>query len=272
VIARAVRLAQSSSSTTSIVALVAFNLVPLAGVLFWGWSVATILVLYWLENGIVGLLNIPKMLLAAVPVPPERRLEVEGLGTVTVPSGAALMGKVGVVPFFLVHYGLFWFVHGVFVFALPQFAGAGFTGSVVTDPNGFPSGLLNDPGFVPPDPRLMPPIAGAPGPDWSAVIFGAIGLGISRVVSFFVNYVGQKEYLRVTPAQQMFAPYGRLVILHLTILFGAFVSLSMGSPVGAIVVLVAVKTAFDLALHVREHASRAPSSVATSGTSPLGIP
>jgi len=53
----------------------------------------------------------------------------------------------------------------------------------------------------------------------------------------------------------MFAPYGRLLILHLTILFGAFVSLAIGSPVGAIVVLVLVKTAIDLGLHVREHAA-----------------
>jgi hypothetical protein len=51
----------------------------------------------------------------------------------------------------------------------------------------------------------------------------------------------------------MVAPYGRLVILHLTILFGAFVSLAIGSPIGAIVVLVLLKTGLDLWLHLREH-------------------
>lgn len=66
-IARAVRLAQTASPTTSLVLLVAFNLVPLIGVLAWGWNVATLLVLYWVENGIVGILNVPKMLLAAAP-------------------------------------------------------------------------------------------------------------------------------------------------------------------------------------------------------------
>ncbi len=48
----------------SVVVLVLANLVPVIGVLFLGWDVATILVLYWIENGIVGLLNIPKILLA----------------------------------------------------------------------------------------------------------------------------------------------------------------------------------------------------------------
>ena len=64
---RAVRLARATSSTTSVALLVPFNLVPLVGVLFWGWNVATLLVLYWVENGIVGLLNVPKMLLASGP-------------------------------------------------------------------------------------------------------------------------------------------------------------------------------------------------------------
>lgn len=44
------------------------------------------------------------------------------------------------------------------------------------------------------------------------------------------------------------------MILHLTIIFGAVVSLSRGSPVGAIVVLVLLKPAVDLVLHRREHA------------------
>ena len=48
----------------AVVALLAANAIPIIGVLFFGWSLMTILVLYWLENGIVGLWNIPRMLLA----------------------------------------------------------------------------------------------------------------------------------------------------------------------------------------------------------------
>ena len=87
----------------------------------------------------------------------------------------------------------------------------------------------------------------------TAVAWGALGLAISHGASFVVNYLGRREYLRVSPGRQMFAPYGRLVILHLAIILGAFVSLTIGSPIGALIVLVILKTIVDLTLHLREH-------------------
>jgi hypothetical protein len=244
VIDRAVRLAMATSSTTSLILLVAFNLIPLVGVLFWGWNVATLLVLYWVENGIVGILNVPKMLLASGPDEPATRvLEVRGVGPVTVARGG-MIAKATLVPFFLIHYGIFWLVHGVFVFTLPQLVGAG---APAFQPDVF------GPGF---DPEMVDGVlvqTRSVGPDLSAVAWGAIGLAISHTASFLINFVGRGEYRKISAARQMFAPYGRLVILHLTILFGAFLSLTIGSPVGAIVVLVLVKTAVDLAFHVREH-------------------
>jgi hypothetical protein len=242
VIDRAVRLAQATSSMTSAALLLAFNLVPLAGVLVGGWNVATILVLYWVENGIVGVLNIPKILLASGPnEPPTRTLDVRGVGPVVVPRSAGVSSKIGLVPFFVVHYGIFWFVHGVFVFTLPTFAALR---ADSFDPIGAEVGPLG----------LGP---GDLGPNLTAVAWGAVGLAISRIASFLINYVGRREYLSISPIRQAFAPYGRLVILHLTILFGAFVSLTIGSPIGAIVVLVVLKTIVDLRLHLREHAKSA---------------
>ena len=243
---RAVRLARATSSTTSVVVLVVFNLIPLIGVLFWGWNVATILVLYWVENGIVGLLNVPKMLLAAGD-------ETASSGPIG-SGGAALTSRVGAVGLFLVHYGIFWFVHGIFVFSLPFFVGIG---SMAGGPNQFIDSGTFGPGVLPPG--VVPlTVARNIGPDLGAVGLGAIGLAISRGVSFVVNFLGRREYLRMTIGRQMFAPYGRLVILHLTILFGAFLSLSIGSPVGAIVVLVILKTIVDLGFHVREHGRLEP--------------
>ena len=49
------------SSVGAVVALVVANAIPLIGVLFFGWSVWTILIVYWLENGIVGVFNVLKM-------------------------------------------------------------------------------------------------------------------------------------------------------------------------------------------------------------------
>jgi hypothetical protein len=241
VIAAAIRLARATSTTSSAIVLVAFNMIPLVGVVFWGWNVATLLVLYWVENGIVGILNVPKMLLARGPVGP-------GEGELRM-NGRIATSNVSQVIFFLIHYGIFWVVHGVFVFSLTAFAGltsGGFGGgSIPLVPDGV-GGVY--PGSV----DVYPPV-GVRGPDVSAVAWGAIGLAISHGASFLFNYLGRREYLRVSAGRQMFAPYGRLVILHLAIILGAFVSLTIGSPIGALIVLVILKTVVDLTLHLREH-------------------
>lgn len=80
--------------------LVAANLVPLAGVLFWGWEVFPLLVLFWLENLVIGALNALRMLLVA---PRDR---------------AAWAAKLATVPFFCAHYGVFALIHGAIVFTL----------------------------------------------------------------------------------------------------------------------------------------------------------
>ena len=57
------------SSVGAVVALIVANAIPLFGVLFLGWNVWTILTIYWLENGVVGVLNVLKMAKAAGPAP-----------------------------------------------------------------------------------------------------------------------------------------------------------------------------------------------------------
>jgi hypothetical protein len=221
-----------SSSVGAVVALVAANLVPLAGVLFLGWSVWTILTVYWLENGIVGFYNVLKM------------ATVSGIG------------KLGVIPFFVIHYGMFWLVHGVFVFSLP-----GITASVA-GPIGQP--LVCDP--------LMPEgvgcvaidVAPRAGMDQSAVVIAAIGLFISHGVSFVFNFLRRGEHLRTNATQLMFAPYRRVVILHLTILFGAFAIVAFGAQLLPLVILIALKTAVDLGFHLGEHRAAEAGGVSTT--------
>ena len=81
-------------------ALVLANLIPLLGVMLFGWDVFVIVFLFWLENVIVGVFNVLRMLWV------ERGVE-------TMP-----LAKIFVIPFFVFHYGMFTAVHGVFVFAL----------------------------------------------------------------------------------------------------------------------------------------------------------
>jgi hypothetical protein len=42
------------ASPVAVALLIVANLVPLVGVLFFGWSLTTIVALYWLENGVLG--------------------------------------------------------------------------------------------------------------------------------------------------------------------------------------------------------------------------
>jgi uncharacterized protein DUF6498 len=203
------------SSIGAVVALVIANLIPLIGVLFFGWSVWNILVIYWLENGIVGLINVLKMSVATGDeVTPGVTFMVNGR-----PATSAT--KMGLIPFFIVHYGIFWFVHGIFVLTLPAFFS-----------------LMSDDGMT---------------LDLGPVVFAALGLAISHGLSFWWNFLHGGEYRRTAAAALMFAPYKRLVALHITIIFGAFAVMFTGAPAAAVAVLVAIKTAIDLGLHLAEH-------------------
>jgi hypothetical protein len=210
-----------SSSVAAVVALVVANAIPLVGVLFFGWSVWTILIVYWLENGIIGAFNVLKIARA------QGGDDGAAAGWSINGRPAAGMAKAGLIPFFIMHYGLFWVVHGVFVFTLPLFASFGADG-----PDGSDIGQA---------------------PDIWTILFAVAALFISHGFSYFYNYIGSGEYLRASPVGQMFSPYGRLVVLHVTIIFGAIAISMTGAPVAAIVILVILKTALDLGLHLREH-------------------
>jgi hypothetical protein len=41
-------------------------------------------------------------------------------------------------------------------------------------------------------------------------------------------------------------------VLHIAILFGAFLTMALGSPVGILLILVLLKTVMDVKLHLRE--------------------
>jgi hypothetical protein len=50
-------------------------------------------------------------------------------------------------------------------------------------------------------------------------------------------------------------PYVRVVVLHITVLVGGFLSMAMGEPVAILFVLVVLKTILDVNFHIRERRS-----------------
>ncbi|WP_435179584.1 DUF6498-containing protein [Halorussus sp. AFM4] len=260
-----------ASSPFAVAALLAANLLPLAGVLWWDWSVFEVLLLYWLESGVVGAFNVPKILLAegtgtANSTGDSPRLvewEVEGVPTEWFEDRSGPAGRAGLAGFFVLHYGIFWAVHGVFVFALPLFAAAGSFGGGPFGGSPFGGDPLGG---------LSPGVGAGRGTGASPVVFVlAVGsMVLSHGVSFAVNYLRGGEYRTVSPAEQMMRPYGRVTVLHLTIVFGAFLVAALGSPLPALVLLVALKTALDLGAHLREHRRSAPRPTQPDGDSSGG--
>jgi hypothetical protein len=248
---RLVRLFRVTSSTMSVVLLIGFNLLPLVGAVLWGWNAFSLLILYWAENGIVGAFAVARILRAEGPIEaPGVRLKL---------AGVSALSRLAIVPFFLMHYGIFWIVHGIFVFSLPLFMGI--PGSVA-EIGGFGSLPVIGPDGLP----AIPSGPAAAGIRWDAIAVGAIGLTISHGASFWLNYLGRGEYRTTSGPAQAMAPYGRVIVLHLTIILGAIVSLSIGSPLGSVGVLVAIKTVIDLALHLASHRKAAARASLLAGT------
>src|SRR3954464_1834875 len=118
-----------SDYKTSAYVLIAANVLPLLGVLFLGWDTFSIIALYWTENVIIGAINVLKMI-ACNPDPAEidwsrfsatnqlklAELQSKLSGSTDTVQLANHGLKLFMVPFFILHYGLFCFVHGVFVF------------------------------------------------------------------------------------------------------------------------------------------------------------
>lgn len=86
--------------TPSAIALIAANVLPVFGVIWLHWDVYPVVLLYWLENGVIGVFTILRILFSISPEPYKA------------------LWKVLVTPFFCIHYGGFWIGHGLFVLLL----------------------------------------------------------------------------------------------------------------------------------------------------------
>lgn len=197
--------------------LVATNLLPLAGVLWGGWSVFPLLLLFWCENVLVGIFNVLRMVVASGG----------GLGS--------QVGKLFLIPFFTVHYGMFTLVHGIFVVAMFSGAFANTSGPAepVASPDEMPAFVAN---------TLATYKLGWP----------LLALMLSHGYSFFANFIASGEFRRVGAQDLMGRPYGRVVVLHVTILIGGFLALATGSHALALAVLIVLKIAVDLKAHLAE--------------------
>jgi O-antigen/teichoic acid export membrane protein len=129
--------------------------------------------------------------------------------------------KFVLIPFFILHYGMFCYGHLMVITGL-------FGAERAADHGSFFS------------------IAES----WEPVFWLAVAaIFLSHLLSFVLNFVGAGEYRRTSLPQLMRRPYGRIVALHLAVIFGAALTMWLGSPVYLLVALVVIKITIDLKLH-----------------------
>lgn len=181
------------------------DLLPVVAVLSFGWGAAPLVALYWLENLIIGVFTILRMLAAGT------QNGAFGLG------GALFLSA-----FFTVHYGMFCFGHGVFLYT---FAGN-------TDFPG-PAGLVS----------------------WAAGSGAHMGLFLTAIAAvnlavYLRDFIGRGEFRRTELATQMGAPYGRIVTLHIAIILGAGLTMGLGEPLLGVLLLIVLRVVFGMVLAV----------------------
>lgn len=193
-------------------AILAVDLFPIWAVLFLGWGAAPLVFLYWLENLIIGAAALAKMAATSMKDHP-----------------IGLIGMAFIGPFFVFHYGMFCFVHGVFVSVFAKMN----TGQ---EDMGFPTpfGLIEE--------ALL---SGAMMPTFVLAIIAL------QIFLFVQDFILRGEYRETSIEAEMKAPYGRIIVLHIGIFAGAFAMAALGEPMWGILGLILLRALWGVFLTVR---------------------
>ena len=200
------------------------------GVLALGWSPFVVMLLFWFENVVIGVFNVGKMLATGLRL-----------------GAAGLLGGIALSAFFTVHYGIFTAVHGMFVALL--FGGAEVSRGAMDGGLAGPLAAMVDYLFAERD-------------GWLAV------LAIVLVhLSGFVQWLARTREAPTPLKELMGAPYGRIMILHVTLIASGFLVQALKLPVAGALLLVGLKLAYDL-VTLRRGRTREQDPVARAGARP----
>ncbi len=189
--------------------IILWNLTPFVGVLFFGWEPISVFVCYALETIVIGIFNVFKLI----------AVNIFGLPPAADEKGVQGWG---IIPFFLVHYYMFVFIQLSIFFPI---AGTGGLGPI----------------------------------DFAKKIFSftentdynvALGLFVVNNAYLFVtDFILPRTYEKRTVLQQMFEPYTRIFVQQFVVILGAMVYTVFGSGLFVLILLVVIKTWFDLLLY-----------------------
>jgi hypothetical protein len=211
-----------------LVALIAANLLPLIGVLAFDWDAAGLLILYWMENLVVGAYTLVRMIRAS-----RMRGVLTGL-------------------FFLLHYGAFCGGHGFFLLVfLHQDDMDGSTGRLLGE--ALQDAWLGPLVFIQLLVAVVKTVA-LQAPEYFGLPL--LGFLLSHGISTFMHHLRGNEDAGRSAGEIMGDPYRRIVLLHVVIIAGGMFVVMTGSGLPMLMMLVILKIGMDIVLHRREHARR----------------
>lgn len=192
------------------------NAIPLYGVLIWDWDIFIIFFLFWFENLAIGIFTLAQIIAYGL-----RRTIVD---TTKQPrkNPFSLLGTAFFAAFFTVHYGMFTMGHGAFVFSI------------------FGDDVLRGGAF--PEIHHIAAVFAEHGL-WLA----GLSIIIAAMIAAFHQFTTKNAYAE-DERTVMFSPYGRVIVLHVVIIFGGLLAEALGAPIWALVLLIALKSAYDLAI------------------------
>ncbi|MGB4761992.1 MAG: DUF6498-containing protein [Candidatus Saccharimonas sp.] len=206
-----------------------YTVLPFIGIVFLGWDWRGVLILYWLENITVGVGTIINIFSApnesADLKTPDSEPSVKINDKSLALKGAA--AKLFYAGFFMIHYGMFTFVHGIFVALIV-------------------SGVIWGGELGWPDIRMA---------------FVAWILGSLLQLAWLIQERRNPAISRPTAAQSFTQPYGRIIALHLAIIFGVILIVALKLPSAAALLLIAIHTTMDVVSYVRWRKKQATKSM-----------
>ena len=197
-------------------AVLALNLIPAVCVLMFGWNVGLLLLLYWAENVVIGAFQALKMLIVSM---------TEGVGSFL---GTAFF----FIPFFCVHYGLFCLAHLMFVLMFIFYEQGGPNPEALDTPNQLPA--------------FLDQLWASIGADGSGLALSLLAIVAVQAFSFCVDFIGKDQWKQGDTGELMSAVYGRIIVLHVTLLLTGLVLAEYGAPTMGIFVLAILKTIYDV--------------------------
>jgi len=213
--------------TPSSLVLIAANLVPLVGVVAWGWDAFVLLMLYWLETAVIAFWTVARI--ATMP-------SVDDLQFRDASGRKRAVSPVGMALFFTAHAGIFMGVHFLFLWELfsddwsRKIRGVG----------AFYDQMIVGTGL------------------WIPLLALFIGRGLLMAFDALEPRLRDMLGLAARPPERkilgpgetvVFGLYVRIFVMQVTIILGGWVALIAGTS-GALVFLIALKTAIDLSFQL----------------------